>query len=405
MEFNGFDSSKFRYFKLIREGNDYSLTSCVFPHLKENMIFKISEESLYASIFSENFYRKIEKHLEEFKVKRFSNEKEFNVTEFLSLQDKLIINEDYQTKFTYDTGHFCIIDPWFKSKMKDDDLYIGTWFSDPKSLKQRNQEVFNMIMEEEKILSEKVYQLAMNLCDNKQLTIENETEFYKFKVDTPIYFNFKKGEILDLTNPAIALALINQNLLKLFVCSEEIIGEEKENAFVKDVKDFVPGTLYKYYKVKDNITIEKINDLCRTFINNTFNCSYCSDLVGRYGRVDFCEYNNANYRDDGTIEYFYVEYHAGISDSIIENEILKIADCLPQEEAIIRYNMDIEAKKRRKLELEALEYVKNHKAKYYKGTNRLLTPVEFMLQEEAKERKSLGMRLVRTLNKRINDIQ
>lgn len=121
--------------------------------------------------------------------------------------------------------------------------------------------------------------------------------------------------------------------------------------------------------------------------------------------MDLCRHNNNNYRSDGTIEYFYVDYGVGPSDSVAENELLKIADCLSQEDAISRYNMDIEATERYKLEQRALEYVKNHKAKYYKGTNRLLTPVEFLQQEEAKERQGLGIRLVKSLNKRINDIQ
>lgn len=402
---NDFDSSKFRYFRLLKETDDYSSSFLVFPDLKKNMIFKISEDELYKNIFSDTFYRMIEKHLETFDVKRLSNEERFDVIKFLTLQDDLIIDADYQTKFYFETGSFCIVDAWLKNKMNDEGLYNKTWFSDPKSLAQRNAEVFNMVDDEEKISNEIIKSQSLTLWSNPSLIKLKEIEIFKFKVNTPIHFNLKRGEVLNLANPVIALALINQDYLKLLANSGEIMGIEKDNHFCEDFKDFIPGTLRKYYKVKDDIKIKDFLDITGEFRFNNFRCGYNAFLVSGYGRADFCKYNKENYRNDGTIGYFYVDYRAGISDSVVENEILKIAVCLSQEDAILRYNMDIEAKKRYELELQALEYVKNHKSKYYKGTNRLLTPVEFMQQEEAKERKGLGMRLVRGLNKRIDDMQ
>ncbi len=405
MECNGFDSSKFRYFRLKKEEDKYSTSFIVFPYLKEDMVFKMSEESLYENIFSRTFYRCIQRHLENFEVKRLSNEKLFDIIEFLTMQDNLVIDADYQTEFSYETGSFCILDSWLKERMNDNGLYEKTLFSDPKSLAQRNAEVFNWVGDEERLSNDIIKSYAITLRNDLVSSNSNEVEIYKFKTDTPIYFNLHKGEILSLTNPVIALALIDQDYLKLLANSEEILGEEKETYFQTDFKDFIPGTFRKYYKLKDNIRTNYINDIRDPFRFQNLGCGFKNSLVGGYCSVGFCKYNHDNYRNDGTIEYFYIDYRASVSDSVVANELLKIADCLPQEEAIIRYNMDIEAKKRHQLEMQALEYVKTHKAKYYKGTNRLLSPVEFMLQEEAKERKGLGIRLVRSLNKRINDIQ
>jgi len=405
MECNGFDSSQFRYFKLINKTDEYSTCFSVLPYLKENMIFKISEESLYGNVFSGTFYRTIEKHLENFEVKKLPNEEIFDVIKFLTLQDDLIIDADYQTKFSFGTYSFCIVDSWLKAKMNDGDLYEGTWFSDPKSLATRNAEVFSWVEESEKLSNDIIKSQALTLLNNSVLSNSGEVEIYKFKTDTPIHLNLRKGEVLKLTNPVIALALIDQDYLKLLANSEEIIGEEKEKCFLEEFKDFVPGTLRKYYKLKDKIKTKDIYDISSQYRLNDFGCGYSTYFAGWCGSINFCKYNTHNYREDGTIQYFYVDYHASISDSVVAKEILKIADCLSQEEAILRNNMDVEATERYKLEQRALEFVKNHKAKYYKGTNRLLTPVEFMQQEEDKERKGLGIRLVKTLNKRINDIQ
>lgn len=405
MECNGYDSSKFRYFRLKKEENKYSTSFIVFPYLKEDMVFKMSEESLYGNIFSRTFYRCIQRHLENFEVKRLSNEKTFDVIEFLTMQDNLVIDADYQTEFSYETGSFCIVDSWLKEKMNDNDLYEKTWFSAPKSLAERNAEVFNWVDDDERLSNDIIKSYALALWNDPVSSNSDEAEIYKFKTNTPIHFNLHKGEVLSLSNPVIALALIDQDYLKLLANSEEILGEEKETYFLADFKDFIPGTLCKYYKLKDNIRTKEIYDIRDPFRFQDFGCGYKNHLVGGYCSVGFCEHNNDNYRNDGTIEYFYVDYRAGISDCVVENELLKIADCIPQEQAVLRYNMDIAAEKRHKLELQALEYVKKHKSKYYKGTNRLLTPVEFMQQEEDKERNGLSIRLVKSLKKRISDIQ
>ena len=98
MECNGFDSSKFRYFRLKKEEDKYSTSFIVFPYLKEDIVFKMSEESLYENIFSRTFYRCIQRHLENFEVKRLSNEKLFDIIEFLTTQDNLVIDADLRQK-------------------------------------------------------------------------------------------------------------------------------------------------------------------------------------------------------------------------------------------------------------------------------------------------------------------
>ena len=54
--------------------------------------------------------------------------------------------------------------------------------------------------------------------------------------------------------------------------------------------------------------------------------------------------------------------------------------------------------------MEAKEYVKKHKARYKKGANRNMTPVEFMEQEQVRERNSLEYRLVKCLEHRLNQL-
>ena len=123
-----------------------------------------------------------------------------------------------------------------------------------------------------------------------------------------------------------------------------------------------------------------------------------------YSEKKICKHNPLNFNEDGSVKYFYIEYRDSLLNIAAEEELAKIATPLSREEAIEKYKEDIIAEEKYRLEQEAQEYVRTHKARYNKGSNRLLTPIEFMEREQQRERNELGMRLVKTLRKRMTDL-
>ena len=119
--------------------------------------------------------------------------------------------------------------------------------------------------------------------------------------------------------------------------------------------------------------------------------------------IVFLLVNRDNFKEDGSIKYFYVTYDDDFSDRIAEREILKIAVRVPYKEALKRYKMDLECIKEKRIFDEAEEFVKRHKASYNKfiRKNKDVTPVDFLLRE----RSMLEKRLVKTLKTRVDTIK
>ena len=213
---------------------------------------------------------------------------------------------------------------------------------------------------------------------------------YKFNRGISFTLPFKAGEKWNLTeNIGLLFLMINQDFVKLTYECDEILGKEKEEIFYEQYKDNVPNTTTRYYKLKDDIKVKTSFELYNMFDDNNF---------------AICKYNKNNYDKDGNIRYFYVNFYDGNSDIYCENNFLKYAIRLNQDDAIEKDNEDRNAEIQYERELEALEYVKKHISKYKKGTNRNMTPLEFMESEQRKEREYLGKRLIKTLYKRMEEL-
>ena len=77
-------------------------------------------------------------------------------------------------------------------------------------------------------------------------------------------------------------------------------------------------------------------------------------------KIDLLNHTNPNnFNEDGSFKYFYVEFHEDKRDIEMEREILKIADRLSKEEAIVRYKEDLEAYKYHLKEQEAIKSVQS----------------------------------------------
>lgn len=399
---NGYHSSNYLYFKVT---NEFEVNSCfsVFSYFEPGKIYKIPKNVLSSLIFSECFFSCFQKSLDDFEINLTNLKEPFNIISLIESIPVLKVNRNCNTNFYFESKEYCVIDSWLKEKMNSQEMYISGIFN-RKTIQERNQEVFSYVTEEERIPIDFI---------EKQLISENNTlpaerkhlSIYKFITGTPIHFWIYKGEELDLKNPTIALALLNQNFLKFLGSSIEILGAEKEKKFIDDFKDYIPNSKRKYYKLKSDVKVTNIYKLKDECCLDRYNHNYKSLIVAGWGQVGMYKSNPLNYDADGFIKYFYVDYTDSIADSAVEYEILKIADCLSQEEAIKKYEEDLKAQAIYKKKQEALEYVKLHKNRYKKGANRTMTPVEFMEKEQARERKDLGMRLVRSLQKRKADLE
>lgn len=398
MKCNGYDSEDYLYFRLNEEieviGN-----GGVFDYVNPGNVYRLPKNKLKYYLYSSEFLNKYSDCFEEYDF-IYDNQSSFNIMDLIYIQKPFIVKEDSILKLRFHYNGYCLINKWLKNKMESEESCIKSIFTQ-RSIKEQNDYVFSDV-EEREIISLNTTKILPALI-NKNNSLAKFVSMYKFIKDTPIHIIVKKGEQLDLTNPSLALAFLDQNFLMFIGHSEEITNEEKEQLFYKEYNNYIPGTRIKYYKVKDNV---KINDP-RDFLTREFPSSFGTDYrphILDYSEKRICKRNPLNFNEDGSVKYFYIEYRDSILNIAAEEELAKIATPLSREEAIEKYKEDIIAEEKYRLEQEAQEYVRTHKARYNKGANRLLTPIEFMEREQQRERKELGMRLVKTLRKRMTDL-
>lgn len=395
MECNGFDSNDYLYFRLKEKfETSGSWTSYELVELKK--VYRFLKKDLIFYLFNLEFHNIYSEKFEKFDF-IFQDNVPFDILQIIKMQKPLRVKYDTKMKLFFSYKEYCLINKWLKNKMDCEDLYIKSSL-DSKTIKQKNDYVFSYVTQEE----EKTLDYLNNLLTSSYSNIptEPDTKMYKFKTNTPIYITLKKGELLHLNNPAIALAFLNQNFLMFLGHSEEISEQEKEKLFLEEHKDYIPGTRKKYYRVRDNVKIVNPNELERIEMGQTFEKSFCVSML-EYSKLQFYRHNPLNFNEDGSIKYFCVDYDSSFLHLEAEKEIAKFAIQLSRDEAIKKYEDDLIAEANYEKEQKALQYVKEHRARYKKGTNRNLTPVEFMESELNIARTELGMRLVKTLRKRM----
>lgn len=384
MECNGLNSNNYRYFRNLETGK----------------IIKYSNEYLGLQAFSSNFKNLVWEYVPGYQIKPYPQDRSFNLIEFLKMQDPIVFAHDGDIYIRLGEDDLLIMDEWLKHKLLSDDF-----FSIFRSYREYNSDIIANITSEEIIPINGFLEGETTLItkNSEIIAIEHIKNIFKFRNAIKFCIPFKKGEVWDFSNIALLLTFLNQEFVRVIYQSEEVVGSEKEQIFESEYKDNIPGTTIRYYKVQDGIKVYNRRELIKKCMSPENKYFILLDNV--YGaNLKFCSQNPNNYNVDGSYKYFAVEYSDNESDIPIEEGFLRVGERIVQEEAVRCYKEDLIAYRKYLKEMEAKEYVKKHKARYKKGANRNMTPVEFMEQEQARERITLEYRLVKCLEHRLNQL-
>lgn len=220
----------------------------------------------------------------------------------------------------------------------------------------------------------------------------------------------EKGDVLYLSDPVINLLFINQKWMRLLLQTEVVPEEEKLKLFERDFAGWIPEAGRRYFKLHEDIKlinlsiieVHRVWPIIESIAPDFYN--YLYNEFNMYSREDYFDYDS-----EGYLRYI----HIG-NNTFKEAELSKIAERVSTEEGRIHYEHEMLAREKRlrreKLEREAEEYFKEHKARFYKlqKKNPNLTKIEFMQMEQEREnetKKVLVRRLNNTLNKRKEDLK
>ena len=389
MKCNGFDSDNYRYFNLSKSGSFSGYTNFSYGELKDNDIIKLSNKDLVNLLFSNNYFS-LKDDIYYYHIKEYPSNEPFDLFKYIRMQDAITFKRDGVVRFSFGYGEYAFISNFMKEKMNSN--MLSTKLLVDTTIKEENERILSLIKESEKV--------KLGNSSLKEEIVPYNRQGYKFIKDICFELEYHKGEAWSLTEPSLFLALFNQDFIRLLSNSTEIVGKDKEEIFLSEYQDNLDELPIRYYQVKDDVKVNSLGELFNSFSFNSFDKDYHSIVVRENAKmIDICKANRDNFKEDGSIKYFYVTYDDDFSDRIAEREILKIAVRVPYKEALKRYKMDLECIKEKKLFDEAKEFVKNHKASYNKfiRKNKDVTPVDFLLRE----RSMLEKRLVKALKNRL----
>lgn len=220
----------------------------------------------------------------------------------------------------------------------------------------------------------------------------------------------EKGDVLDLSDPVINLLFMDQEWMRLLLQTEVVPEEEKLKLFERDFAGWIPEAGRRYFKLHKDIKlinlsmieVHRVWPLIESLAPDFYN--YLYNEFNMYSSEDGFDFDS-----EGYLRYI----HTG-NNSFKENELSKIAERVSAEEGRLHYEHEMLAAEQRRrreaLEWEADEYLKKHKARFYKlqKSNLNLTAVEFMQMEQERlneTKRVLVRRLNNALTRRINDIK
>lgn len=383
MIINGFNSEDYRYFRNKETGE----------------ITKFFCDSLEKYLFSDNYNLRLREHTKAYTIKPYPKDKAFNLLEFICMQDPIVFQYDDYLSANFDTKDFLLITEWLKNKMASKKITNPFW---GQTIQETNQEMFQKLYEGERIGYENNLIATKEECEVQTIhnTLNAIQELFQFKGPIAGFkIPFFKDEVWHLVNPAVSLLLLNQKFIRDMYASEEILGEEKEVLFYEEYKDNIPNTTIRYYDLKEDVSIAQVHELDNECSLEDFNHGYDSLILRKYGKLLFCKENICNYRNNLKVKTIAIQFPDSIYDRKIEKEVLKIANRVPLEEAVVNYQKDQEALKEKEKQEEIEELILKYPRKFHKSH---LKPEEFFNKEKTQAKLNLVRVLKDIANKKSN---
>lgn len=170
-----------------------------------------------------------------------------------------------------------------------------------------------------------------------------------------LFFYYKKGEVLDFSNPSVFLLYSNQEYLNLLTSSKKLMDQAKDQAFVEDFKNVILTPWFfdasrkykfvaKYYKLNKDICLKaKIGPAKR------YSCNQLLDTIEnlkQYQNVflgtidDHLLFYSPTYDIDknGFVRYVCLPVCDEMNSSLAQNTMLKIAKEVKYKEATERFS-------------------------------------------------------------------
>lgn len=381
--------------------------------LRNNLWKREAREELFVrEIDNETFKRK-----DEFYYLEVETNKGVPSTEIMSIKQYNCIRakRNFDIVLSVKYGDLLVMSDWLKSKLCESTPFVSGQlaFMNYRNVAHFNEDFFkNGVFLTSNYSSDKLVPLGFNR-EVVQYQISEDLDIKNpgggnviCKDGDAICLQFREGEEINLSDSAVSLLFLDQEYVKFILNTETVLGKEKENLFKADFSGWIPDARRKYYRINDGINIRSFNDIMTKEVWEEIR-KYAPD----FNNVFFDNYNYSQYDEFDFDEDGYLRYVWTRGNIEIEHELAKIATPVSKEIGEEHYSHEITMEElleeERELNRRAESYFKAHKGRFYKlqRNNPTLNHIEFMMQEEARERevkRELVKRLTNAINVRID---
>lgn len=422
MKLNGVDSDDYIYLRLIDDikwdGRDFlkgTIMRFSISYLRE-VIWK---REVIQKLFTRKTDKREMKYIEEYCCIELKAKSNVSKQAFLpqDLYESITITDDINIFPVIFPEDLIAVNDWLTKKLNSSKFSLEAWGRDEASnIAEFNRKFFEngtlvsstnngnaliplnpkgvfKYLEKTKVQDERTFESRNIIC-----TSAGEV----------ICIPLEKGDVLDLSNPVISLLFINQEWMRLLLQTEVVPEEEKLKLFERDFAGWIPEAGRRYFKLHKDI---KLINLSMIEVHRVWPIieSIAPDFYNYLNNYMYSIEDGFDCDSEGWLRYIHIS-----DEYFVEQELAKIAEIVSAEEGRLHYEHKMLAaeqnKRREALEWEADEYLKKHKARFYKlqKSNPNLTAVEFMQMEQERlneTKRVLVRRLNNSLNNRINDLK
>lgn len=395
---------QFRYFKIL-EDCGYVIINDDTIELKKGDIIKVYNSQLENLVFNKDggILRRVwksytENDLPNLELVKYPDSKPLNIIEYINMQPKFELQATTEISAWIDSNGPVYLTPEILNKMLNDnknfvELMNGEYENvseynkrqilnfDGKLNYMGNKSKMPMLTTAEKLDDEKDSTEIQEKSrgDLLQVIPRMRSGFYSTTdgvSSLKLEYFLEKGEIIDFSKLEYAFLVLNQDFMKILGVSEEIISPRKKlKIYEREQKDFLPRTATRYYKIKDDVNVESLNQLQYNIyhpqvqdIGHNFNRNRVK------GRLQVVE------TEDERISVIKVDYQNPAIYGIVDKELRKISRRLTREEAIFVHANEVFARYRKEEENNAKEAAK--KGKDYFRTKMIADLAQYYVKKQ-----------------------
>lgn len=231
---------------------------------------------------------------------------------------------DFDIVLPVQYGDLLVMNDWLKNKLSEDVPFVRSkmQFMDYRNVGHFNEDFFkNGNMISSPYISKETpmgidFEIFQYQTSDELTAYDSDDGRIICKSGDAVCLQFKEGEEIDFSNPAVSLLFLDQEYVKFLLKTEVLSEEEKIEQFIKDFSEWLSEAGRKYYRIYDWIKIKTLRDITDHEIFETIRKRIPDFENVFYNNYNYSQYDDFDFDENGYLRYVWTS--GGIDRSVFE---------------------------------------------------------------------------------------